>query len=245
MSAASRQGTAVGGEPALRFDAIEAAEHGAASPIPTCGSSISTTRSIPSACNLFAEVDQRMGAFIAKHLGVPLRARAPSAEELLPPIRHDAVRASCRCTSSTRTPSSTTCTTSISPPCRRRRSWPRRSQALPGRRLIFTNGSRRHAERVAEKLGVLHLFEDICDIAACEFVAKPSPDAFDRMIDRHGVAPRRGRHVRGHAAQSRGAARARHDDRARAFRLCRPSGAAADAQLDASCPSISIMQPMT
>ncbi len=31
--------------------------------------------------------------------------------------------------------------------------------------------------------------EDICDIAACEFVAKPSPDAFKRMTDRHGVAP--------------------------------------------------------
>ena len=31
--------------------------------------------------------------------------------------------------------------------------------------------------------------EDICDIAACEFVAKPAPDAFKRMTDRHGVAP--------------------------------------------------------
>ena len=32
------------------------------------------------------------------------------------------------------------------------------------------------------KLGVLHLFEDICDIAACEYVPKPSADAFDRMV---------------------------------------------------------------
>ncbi len=62
-------------------------------------------------------------------------------------------------------------------------------EALQGRKLIYTNGSRRHAERVAEKLGVLHLFEDICDIAACEFVAKPEPDAFDRMMRRHDVAP--------------------------------------------------------
>jgi putative hydrolase of the HAD superfamily len=34
---------------------------------------------------------------------------------------------------------------------------------------------------------VLHLFEDICDIAACEFVPKPERDAFDRMIAKHGV----------------------------------------------------------
>lgn len=59
--------------------------------------------------------------------------------------------------------------------------------ALPGRKLIFTNGSRRHAERVAEKLGVLGLFEDICDIAACGYVPKPTAEAFDRMVHRHGV----------------------------------------------------------
>ena len=60
---------------------------------------------------------------------------------------------------------------------------------LEGRRLIFTNGSRRHAERVAAKVGILDLFEDICDIAACEFAPKPDALAFDRMIQRHGVAP--------------------------------------------------------
>ncbi len=59
--------------------------------------------------------------------------------------------------------------------------------ALPGRRLIFTNGSRRHAENVAAKLGVLDLFEDICDIAAMDYVPKPERDAFDRMLKLHAV----------------------------------------------------------
>ena len=59
---------------------------------------------------------------------------------------------------------------------------------LPGRRLIFTNGSRRHAERVATKLGILDLFEDICDIEACGYVPKPEPAAFARMVTAHGVA---------------------------------------------------------
>jgi putative hydrolase of the HAD superfamily len=61
--------------------------------------------------------------------------------------------------------------------------------ALPGRRLIFTNGSRRHAENVAEKLGVLHLFEDICDIAALDYVPKPERAAFDSLLRLHGVDP--------------------------------------------------------
>ena len=37
---------------------------------------------------------------------------------------------------------------------------------------------------------MLHPFEDICNIAACEYVAKPDPDAFDRMMRRHNVAPK-------------------------------------------------------
>jgi putative hydrolase of the HAD superfamily len=140
----------------------------------------------PSTCNLFAEVDRRMGAFIAKHLDVPLE----HARYLQKRYYHDY---------------GTTLSgliqlhkidphdflefvhdIDLAPLCEA----PELASvlaALPGRRIIFTNGSRRHAERVAEKLGVLHLMEDICDIAACEFVAKPSPDAFKRMTDRHGV----------------------------------------------------------
>jgi putative hydrolase of the HAD superfamily len=60
-------------------------------------------------------------------------------------------------------------------------------ERLEGRRLIFTNGSRRHAERVAEKVGILDLFEDLCGIEECEYTAKPDAAAFDRMIRRHDV----------------------------------------------------------
>lgn len=63
--------------------------------------------------------------------------------------------------------------------------------SLEGRRLIFTNGSRRHAERVAEKVGILDLFEDICSIETCEFTPKPEAIAFNRMVERHGVSPDR------------------------------------------------------
>ncbi|HEX2256065.1 MAG TPA: pyrimidine 5'-nucleotidase, partial [Afifellaceae bacterium] len=44
---------------------------------------------------------------------------------------------------------------------------------LPGRKFIFTNGSKRHAEKVAERLGVTRHFEAIFDIAAGELVPKP------------------------------------------------------------------------
>ncbi|MDE2579735.1 MAG: pyrimidine 5'-nucleotidase [Hyphomicrobiales bacterium] len=62
--------------------------------------------------------------------------------------------------------------------------------ALPGRKLILTNGSRDHALRTAERLGVAALFEDIFDIAAADFTPKPHARTFDMFFDKHGVDPR-------------------------------------------------------
>ncbi|MFP3920861.1 MAG: pyrimidine 5'-nucleotidase [Dichotomicrobium sp.] len=65
------------------------------------------------------------------------------------------------------------------------------AKALPGKRYIFTNGSRRHAERVAEKLEVLHVFDGIFDIADSEYVPKPTRRAYDRAFEVFGADPRR------------------------------------------------------
>jgi len=65
------------------------------------------------------------------------------------------------------------------------------ANALPGKRYIFTNGSRRHAERVADKLGVLHVFDDIFDIASSDYIPKPTRHAFDSFCAAHGIAPGR------------------------------------------------------
>ncbi|HEV7440544.1 MAG TPA: pyrimidine 5'-nucleotidase [Methylobacterium sp.] len=64
-------------------------------------------------------------------------------------------------------------------------------ERLPGRKLILTNGSRRHAENVAAKLGILDHFEDVFDIAAADFVPKPERSTYERFLERHGVDPRR------------------------------------------------------
>jgi len=62
---------------------------------------------------------------------------------------------------------------------------------LPGRRFVLTNGSRRHAENVAGKLGLLELFDDVFDIAAASFVPKPDQSAYQTFLDLHGVEPSR------------------------------------------------------
>jgi putative hydrolase of the HAD superfamily len=61
--------------------------------------------------------------------------------------------------------------------------------ALPGRRLIFTNGSLGHAARVLGHLGLDHLFEDTFAIETADYLPKPAPATFEKIIARHGFAP--------------------------------------------------------
>ena len=61
---------------------------------------------------------------------------------------------------------------------------------LPGRRLVYTNGSAKHAERVLGALGIAHRFDEVFHIEAAELVPKPRPEAFDRLMRAHDVRPR-------------------------------------------------------
>jgi len=61
--------------------------------------------------------------------------------------------------------------------------------ALPGKKYVFTNASVGHAEKVLARLGVAHRFADIFDIVAAEFEPKPHDGFYDRFLARHGLAP--------------------------------------------------------
>ena len=61
-------------------------------------------------------------------------------------------------------------------------------RALPGRKFIFTNGDRRHAERTARQLGILDHFDDIFDIIAAEMVPKPAQETYDKFMSLHRVS---------------------------------------------------------
>ena len=60
---------------------------------------------------------------------------------------------------------------------------------LPGRKLILTNGTRRHADAVLARLQLAAHFEDIFDIIAAELEPKPSAQTYDRFLAAHGVDP--------------------------------------------------------
>lgn len=62
-------------------------------------------------------------------------------------------------------------------------------ERLPGRKFVFTNGSRRHAEATMRQLGIDHLFNDIFDIVASEFIPKPAKKPYERFLATHAISP--------------------------------------------------------
>ncbi|HZN31661.1 MAG TPA: pyrimidine 5'-nucleotidase [Xanthobacteraceae bacterium] len=60
-------------------------------------------------------------------------------------------------------------------------------EQLPGRKLILTNGTRRHADAVLARLGLDRHFQDVFDIIAAELEPKPSPATYDRFLKLHDV----------------------------------------------------------
>ncbi|QQS11170.1 MAG: pyrimidine 5'-nucleotidase [Rhodospirillales bacterium] len=62
---------------------------------------------------------------------------------------------------------------------------------LEGRKIVFTNGTVKHAERVLERLGVGHHFEGIYDIVAADYVPKPEMVVYKDVCARYGVDPAR------------------------------------------------------
>lgn len=62
-------------------------------------------------------------------------------------------------------------------------------ERLPGRKFVFTNGSRKHAEDTMKQLGIDHLFEDIFDIVASEYIPKPARRPYESFLATHAIAP--------------------------------------------------------
>ena len=62
---------------------------------------------------------------------------------------------------------------------------------LPGRRIVFTNGSERHAANVLDQLQLSHLFDGIFDIRAAGYIPKPAAETYLTMVRRHGIDSRR------------------------------------------------------
>ncbi|NNC73295.1 MAG: pyrimidine 5'-nucleotidase [Sphingomonadaceae bacterium] len=61
--------------------------------------------------------------------------------------------------------------------------------ALPGRKLVFTNGDAEYAQRVLDRLGLGASFEALHDIHASAYVPKPDEASYAGLCDAHDINP--------------------------------------------------------
>ncbi len=144
----------------------------------------------PASCNLFDQVDRRIGAFIADTLSLP----APEARRLQKQYYRDHGT----------TLNGLMLWHGIDPtvyldyvhridlaPITRQPVLDAALDRLPGRKLVYTNGSRAHADRVLDRLGIARHFDLVHDIAAAGYLPKPDPRPYRHLLDQAGIDARK------------------------------------------------------
>jgi putative hydrolase of the HAD superfamily len=62
--------------------------------------------------------------------------------------------------------------------------------ALPGRKLVFTNGDANYAARVLDRIGLADTFEAVHDVHATQYRPKPDPVAYQGLCDAYAIDPK-------------------------------------------------------
>ena len=61
---------------------------------------------------------------------------------------------------------------------------------LDGKKIIFTNGSRKHALNVTKKIGIDQYFDDIFDIIDSNLIPKPLMEPYKKLVEKHKIDPK-------------------------------------------------------
>ena len=61
---------------------------------------------------------------------------------------------------------------------------------LDGKKIIYTNGSKKHALNVTKKIGIDQYFDGIFDIVDSNFVPKPLIEPYKKLVKKHKIDPK-------------------------------------------------------
>ena len=144
----------------------------------------------PASCNLFAQVDERMRAFISRILDLDPDAAYRLQKQYFRDYgttlrglmdRHDLDP----------TPYLEHVHAIDLSPVAPSPALDEALRRLPGRKIVFTNASADYAGRVLDRLGVSAHFEAVYDIVDADYRPKPVPRVYDDLVARHGLTPQR------------------------------------------------------
>jgi putative hydrolase of the HAD superfamily len=60
---------------------------------------------------------------------------------------------------------------------------------LHGKKIIFTNGSKKHAINITKRIGIDQYFDDIFDIIDSDFIPKPANEPYVKLVKKHKIDP--------------------------------------------------------
>ena len=63
-------------------------------------------------------------------------------------------------------------------------------EKLEGKKIIFTNGSRKHALNITKRIGIDQYFDDIFDIVNANFIPKPAMEPYKKLVEKHKIDPK-------------------------------------------------------
>jgi putative hydrolase of the HAD superfamily len=56
-------------------------------------------------------------------------------------------------------------------------------RSIPLTRVVFTNATAEHARNVLDVLGIADCFEDIVDVRTFDYISKPNPHAYQKLLE--------------------------------------------------------------
>jgi putative hydrolase of the HAD superfamily len=142
----------------------------------------------PASCRLFDQIDVKMGNYVSRLLGIDYAEAKHRQKQLFYKygttlrglmmehgVEPDAFLDEVHDIDHTTVPANPSLDAAL--------------HALPGRKLIFTNGTVAHAEKVMARIGVAHHFPDIFDIVHSDFIPKPDMGPYRKFVAETGIRP--------------------------------------------------------
>lgn len=144
----------------------------------------------PASCRLFDQIDVKMGEFVSRTLGVSYPEAKARQKDLF--YKHGTTLRGMMVEHGMEPAAFLDYVHAIDySPVKADPHLVEAIAALPGRKLVFTNGTVRHAENVMRNLGVERLFDGIFDIVHSDYVPKPARMPYDQFVQHHAVDARR------------------------------------------------------